>query len=491
MDANKLIKTISADITYIDTPYNNRQYASNYHLLENVARNNKPVLTGKTKVFEWSKLRSNYSIKRNALASMQNLIENLDSTHIFVSYNNEGIIPENELISLLKENSLNNKIKIEKIPYRKYKSKRPSKNQDLYEILLYIQKKEVVGQVKYYPQSFTQQVAVKENKWVGKKQKFIKSPLNYIGGKYKLLNQIIPLFPANINTFLDLFSGGANVGINVKANYYIFNDMNYKINEMFRFFSTQNIDKLIFKIKSRIKEYDLSKTNEEGYIKFRNDYNKNPNPLDLYVLVSYSYNYQFRFNNSMQFNNPFGRNRSRFSENMEKNLRLFVNKLHSINATFTDKLFNEVDLSSLSPDDFVYLDPPYLITTGNYNDGNRGFVNWGIQQENQMYELMNQLSNMGIRYALSNVIEHKGKSNDLLKNFVNSFNVHINYLNYNYNNSSYNSKGTGSVEVLITNYNLHTFELLPIGKSIGINNSSTNNIIYNNNPPLEQLSFLI
>ncbi len=133
----------------------------------------------------------------------------------------------------------------------------------------------------------------------------------------------------------------------MEARNQIFNDMNSKINEMFRFFTTQNPDKLVAAIHARIEEYNLSKTNEKGYLKFREHYNKNPNPLDLYVLVSYSYNYQFRFNNSMDFNNPFGRNRSRFSPNMERNLRLFIAKLQRLNAVFTDKLFNEVDLTNL------------------------------------------------------------------------------------------------------------------------------------------------
>ena len=456
-DANELIKRIKADITYIDTPYNNRQYASNYHLLENVARNNKPILKGKTKIFDWANLRSDYAMKRNALEAMQDLIKNIDSTHVVVSYNNEGIIPEEDLVSLMKENSIDNKVIIEKIPYRKYKSKKASKSYDLYEMLLYIRKKEMKKTTTTYS---AKKEIISKDKWKVEKEVFIKSPLNYIGGKYKLLDQIIPLFPPQINTFVDLFSGGANVGINVKAENHIFNDMNNKINEMFRFFATQNIEKLIDDIKSRINEFNLSKTNEKGFLEFREQYNNNPNPLDLYVLVSYSYNYQFRFNNSMEFNNPFGRNRSTFSPNMEKNLRLFVTKLQEINAKFTDKLFHEVDFSKLSYNDFVYLDPPYLITTGNYNDGNRGFLNWGVQQENQMYSLMDQLSSQGIRYALSNVLEHKGKSNDLLKKYVEKPSVTVNYLNYNYNNSSYNSKGLGSTEVLVTNYDTKTFELL-------------------------------
>ena len=55
--------------------------------------------------------------------------------------------------------------------------------------------------------------------------KYIKSPLNYVGGKYKLLSQILPLFPSNINTFVDLFGGGGNVIVNVKAEHCIYNDI--------------------------------------------------------------------------------------------------------------------------------------------------------------------------------------------------------------------------------------------------------------------------
>ncbi|WP_088810681.1 MULTISPECIES: Dam family site-specific DNA-(adenine-N6)-methyltransferase [unclassified Listeria] len=457
-DANDLVTKISVDIVYIDTPYNNRQYASNYHLLENVAKNNKPELSGKTRIFDWSPLRSEYAMKRNAMRAMSDLLNNIDATHIVLSYNNEGIIEENELIELVKKQSFNGEIQVEKIPYRKYKSKNPSDSYDLYELLIYIQKKAIptTNEVK-------QSEIIKpdgKKKWVGERQHYIKSPLNYIGGKYKLLKQIIPLFPSTIDTFVDLFSGGANVGINVNANKYIFNDMNNRINEMFRYFATQDEEELVTKINKRISQYNLSKTNEEGYLNFRTQYNSNPNPLDLYVLVSYSYNYQFRFNNSMEFNNPFGRDRSRFSENMEKNLRQFVRKLRTIDATFTDKFFNQVDLSSLRDGDFVYLDPPYLITTGNYNDGNRGFLNWGEDQEKVMYNLMDTLTNQGVRFALSNVSNHKGKTNDLLKEYIETHNVEVHYLDFNYNNSSHNSKGAGSVEVLVTNYDAETHKIL-------------------------------
>ncbi|WJS82361.1 Dam family site-specific DNA-(adenine-N6)-methyltransferase [Tetragenococcus halophilus] len=455
-DSNILAKKVSADIVYIDPPYNSRQYASNYHLLENIAKNNKPILSGKTKIFDWSELRSNYSMKKKALEAMTDLINNINATHVVVSYNNEGIISETELINVMKSQAVHGEVKVKKIPYKKYKSKRPSNSYYLYEMLLYIQKKEnTLPSFQVTKPKFDT-----IERWTEKKQQYIKSPLNYIGGKYRLLKQIIPLLPKDINTFIDLFSGGANVGINVEANHYIFNDMNSKINEMFRFFSTHDEEDLILKIKRRIKEFELSKTNEAGYLKFRTQYNKKPNPLDLYILVSYSYNYQFRFNNSMEFNNPFGRNRSCFSENMEKNLRKFLKKLINIDAIFTDQLFNELDLSNLEENDFVYLDPPYLITTGNYNDGNRGFLNWGEEQEKEMYQLLRELTNQKIRWALSNVTVHKGRTNKFLLSFIKNEKCNVNYLDFSYNNSSHNTKRKESSEVLVTNYDQTSFKIL-------------------------------
>lgn len=282
----------------------------------------------------------------------------------------------------------------------------------------------------------------------------IKSPLNYVGGKYKLLPQIIPLFPSDIELFVDLFSGGANVGINVKAKNYWFNDMNNKVNEMFRYFLTQDPDKLINDIDEIISKWNLSKTNQEAFLLFRDYYNSNPSPLYLYVLIAYSYNYQIRFNNSMKYNNPFGKNRSQFTTKMRSNLFKFVKRLNEINPTFTDYLFEDLDLSDLKANDFVYLDPPYLITKASYNDGNRGFTNWDEGQELKMYELLNQLTHKNIRWAMSNVLENKDKKHTLLENFIENEGVEVHILNYNYNNSSYNSKSMGSKEVLITNYDV-------------------------------------
>jgi len=452
IDSNELVKEVIADITYIDTPYNSRQYASNYHVLENIARHTKPPLKGKTKIFDWKELRSDYSVKKNAYETMKDLIKNVQSEHVVISYSSDGIIEEDKFVELIKGYSYDKEVKVKKIKYRKYKSKVKSESDELYELLFYFKKSETKTTLK------TQKTINTKETW-NLAPKFVKSPLNYIGGKYKLLNQLVPLFPNNIKTFVDVFSGGCNVGINIPAKNHIFNDMNVRLNELFEFLHYKNPDDVIALIENRINEFQLTKTNCDGFLRFRDTYNENPNPLDLYVLVSFSYNYQIRFNNNMKFNNPFGRDRSHFSMNMKQNLYNFMTKLNCLNANFSTSFFENLNYFELSENDFVYFDPPYLITIGNYNDGNRGFRNWDEVEEKKLYKIMDILTEQGVRWALSNVLTHKEKENKLLVDFVNANGYNITDLDYNYNNSSYNSKKKGSREVLITNYCTKTFEL--------------------------------
>jgi DNA adenine methylase len=287
-------------------------------------------------------------------------------------------------------------------------------------------------------------------------QRNVKSPLNYIGGKYRLLNQILPLFPKEINNFVDLFAGGCNVGVNVNAEKIILNDNLTYLIELFETFQSKELEEIITYIENRIIEFDLSLKNEEGYKEIRRFYNENKNSLDLFVLIAYSFNHQIRFNNSHKFNNPFGKNRSSFNETMKSNLERFIIQLKSKDIQFLNVSFEEYDFSQLSKSDFVYCDPPYLITTGSYNDGKRGFKGWTEKEEFELLKVLEKLNDKNINFALSNVIEHKGKNNAILMNWLQkNTTFEINYLNKNYSNSNYQTKNrdkNGSVEVLITNY---------------------------------------
>lgn len=285
--------------------------------------------------------------------------------------------------------------------------------------------------------------------------KFIQSPLNYIGGKYKLLPQILPYFPQKINTFVDLFCGGCNVGINVNAQKVIFNDNLSYLIDLYRIFHNSDNDTVVGHIDHRINQFNLSLTNAEGYKKLRILYNTERNPLDLFVLVAYSFNHQIRFNNSHEFNNPFGKERSSFNPKMKSNLDNFLNALHKKEVEFVSSNFDDFDLSSYDSEDFVYCDPPYLITTGTYNDGKRGFTGWNNDEEIKLLKVLDGLNNRNVKFGLSNVLTHKGKTNDVLNKWIIDNDLFVTHLNKNYSNSNYhtidrNTQATD--EVLITNY---------------------------------------
>lgn len=278
--------------------------------------------------------------------------------------------------------------------------------------------------------------------------KQIKSPLNYIGGKYKLLEQILPLFPKEINTLLDLFAGGCNVGLNVKTEKTICNDNLKFLVEMYQDFQKYNLSEILQHIDNQINIFELSLTNEEGYKKMREHYNTHKNPLDLFVLVAFLFNHQIRFNNSHEFNNPFGRERSSFNDTMRANLIQFVRKIQATNIQFTFFDFTKFDFSHLTENDFVYCDPHYLISLGTYNDGKRGFTGWNETQEYKLLAILENLHQRNIKFALSNVLEHKGKENDILKNWLNKNNyLKIIYLRADYSNSNYQTLVKKKIQV--------------------------------------------
>lgn len=279
--------------------------------------------------------------------------------------------------------------------------------------------------------------------------------MNYIGGKQRLLSQILPLLPHNIDTFVDLFCGGCSVGLNAPAQRVILNDNLTYLIDLYRAFARHSTPDILSYIDSRIAQFDLSRVNESGYKLLRESYNTAGEPLDLFVLIAYSFNHQIRFNNSHQFNNPFGRERSSFNPRMRENLIAFLGQLHNREVEFVNSNFDQVDLAGLTPNDFVYCDPPYLITRGTYNDGKRGFTGWDNRQELTLLSLLDSLTARNVKFALSNVVEHKGKINTLLTEWIAQRGYHANRININYANSSYQTSdkvGSGTVEVLVTNY---------------------------------------
>jgi adenine-specific DNA-methyltransferase len=100
-DAVELAAQVEVDVLYLDPPYNNRQYVDNYHVLENIARWEKPELFGKTRKFERAPLKSGFSMKRTAARALERLVGRARAGHILLSYNNEGIVPDEAIAAAL------------------------------------------------------------------------------------------------------------------------------------------------------------------------------------------------------------------------------------------------------------------------------------------------------------------------------------------------------------------------------------------------------
>ena len=302
----------------------------------------------------------------------------------------------------------------------------------------------------------------------------LQSPLNYTGGKYKLLPQLLPYFPQRINTFVDLFCGGCNVGLNVPAVHTIYNDTNPALMAMYRVFQQQDKETIFAWIDRLITDYGLSRTsvygydfygcqstkgvasyNKEPYLRLREDFNHRATHDDfyyvmLYVLIVYAFNNQIRFNQQGEFNLPVGKRD--FNRSMAKKLSLFIDHIQQQSCEFRCEDFREFAIDSLGPTDFVYADPPYLITCATYNEQG----GWDETSERDLLQLLDTLSARGVRFGLSNVLRSKGKQNEILLSWLDQHQGDYRAvpLNYSYANSNYQTKDKTSPaeEVLIVNY---------------------------------------
>lgn len=453
-DANKLVKRIEADLIYIDPPYNSRQYCDAYHLLENIARWEKPAVEGVALKMDRGKLKSEYCTQ-GAVEAFEDLVFNIKAKYILLSYNNmagKGNDRSNAKISdqnIIRILSKKGRVKIFSKVYKPFSAgKSDIKNNEerlfLCECYDYRQKE------------------------------FIQSPLNYTGGKFKLLSQILPHFPNDINCFVDLFCGGGNVGINVPCNKVVFNDKNSLLRFMFGAFKNLDKQTTFDIIDDIIKKYGLSDSEKNGYeyyncnsasglssynsdkfLKLRNDFNQRKTIdytyyIMLYVLIVFAFNNQIRFNKKGEFNLPAGKRD--FNKKMRDKLSVFIDRLKSGDYTFESKDFRDLPNDDWDKNTFVYADPPYLITCATYNEQN----GWNEEMEYELLGYLDSLNKRGIRFALSNVSHSKGKENKILLDWVNENmdRYRVIYLDYNYANSNYQIKDKQSKteEVLIVNY---------------------------------------
>ncbi|MCR8613056.1 MAG: DNA adenine methylase [Mycoplasma sp.] len=134
----------------------------------------------------------------------------------------------------------------------------------------------------------------------------------------------------------------------------------------------------------------------------------------LLVLVIYGFNSQIRFNSKKEFNIPVGK--QDFNIQRREIMKSFMRKIKSKKIDIYNKNYKDF-LNKIKKDDFVYLDPPYLITDATYN------ATWKQKDDLELMEFLDELNSRGISWAMSNVLSAKGIENIKLKNWSKQYNV--------------------------------------------------------------------
>lgn len=447
-DANNLAQNIKADIVYIDPPYSSRQYSRFYHVLENITKWEKPKLFGSA-LKPAPENMSEYCSSSAKLA-FKDLVSKLNCKYIVVSYNNtynsKSKSSENKMLLEDIMEILSSKGKTQKyeMPFKAFNAGKT--NIENHKELVFITE---VG------------------KFTETKKDVVRSPFFYVGDKFKLMPQLLKIFPKNISTYYEPFCGGGSSFLNVNANKYILNDVDEYMIKMHKMLAENSHTPEMFNIiinnienkyklsashkqdiipnelKKQFPKTYFAKFNKVSYEKMRNDFNVNKSNMELlYVLLIYGFNRMLRFNGKGDFNLPVGN--VDFNQNVVDAINNYFHFAKNNDIKFSSLDFREfIKRQDFKQNDFVYLDPPYLITDSEYNKI------WTEKDEMDLLNMLDELNSKGVRFAISNMVIAKGRTNQIFLDWAKKYKIYdidSNYISY-HDNTNKTSK-----EVLVTNY---------------------------------------
>lgn len=300
------------------------------------------------------------------------------------------------------------------------------------------------------------------------KEEIVRSPLFYVGDKYKLMREIRSHFPKHIGRLIEPFVGGGSVFMNTNAQVCLANDIDHYVINLHNWLCSykEYPEGLMGELEEMINHYALSfsliredvpedlrkaypktyfaKFNKEAYVALREDFNKTGKTdwCRLYLLLIYGFNRMLRFNSKGDFNLPVGN--VDFNQNTKDAIENYLAVVKERQVSFSSLDFRTF-LKELEfhKDDLVYLDPPYLITFSEYNKL------WNEETEKDLLNLLDELNDHGVRFAISNVTHYKGRVNSIFSQWMERYTVYpikSNYISFNDNTIKDFS------EVLVTNY---------------------------------------
>jgi len=416
-----VIAEVECDILYLDPPYTQNQYGTQYHLLETLVLNDKPSISKITGSRPTTPMRSDWSKDFKTHILFDKILAKTKAKYLVFSYSKDGFMSKSFIEASMKRYGKPETFICKKLTYRKYTNFKSKENNDHFEYLFFVERKPE-NEINY------------------------ESPLNYIGSKAKMASFIKLNAPAKFNTFVDAFGGGFNVGININSNRIVYNDVNHFVCNLVSSFKTIDTHQYILYLKRIIKKFGLEPENADSYIKARDYYNSLPlvkrDPKLLYAVILYGFNQQIRFNGNHEFNNPVGMRW--FNEKVLEKMISFSRVIKEKNVFFESKDYHDI-FYELDKTSFTYLDPPYMLTNGSYNDGKRGFHGWNTETEKKFFDFVDNLEKDGKPFMISYVSEHNGKYNFKLEEWIKKEGYNIIEVDPTLAN---NRK-----EILITNFN--------------------------------------
>lgn len=419
-----IISDVKCDILYLDPPYTQNQYGTQYHLLETLILNDHPSVSKVTGSRPVMPMRSDWSKEYKAHILLDRIITNTTARYIVMSYNNDGLMSKEYIEAVMKRYGKPETYCCKKISYKKYQNWKSQNHKEHFEYLFFVEKKDPADVV-------------------------YESPLNYIGSKARVIPAIRENLPSDIDDFIDAFGGGFNVGINIRSESVVYNEYNHFVKELIESFWQYDTFSYIVYMKKMIRRFELEPGRKDAYLNVRDYYNSLPedkrDPRLLLVVILYSFQQQIRFNSNHGFNNPVGMRW--FNDNLLEKLVSFSRRIKELNVCFSCADYTDTFRYVDDGHTFVYLDPPYMLTNGSYNDGKRGFKGWDVSQEAALFEFLDKLNHEGSRFMLSYVLEHKGKVNQNLVNWTQDNHYHIIELG-----DILGISGSRRKEILVTNY---------------------------------------
>ena len=295
-----------------------------------------------------------------------------------------------------------------------------------------------------------------------------RSPLFYVGDKYKLVQEIRTHFPQHINRLIEPFVGGGSVMLNVDADGYLLNDIDscvislhrmlqgyigregefldelYAIIDQYGLSLSLRSDVVPKELKAAYPKTYYAQYNKTGYQRMKADFitDGQQDMKRLYLLLIYGFNHMLRFNGKGQFNLPVGN--VDFNKNVQDALSDYFRLLSQKQTEWHNEDYRQFLGDIIFQEgDLVYLDPPYLITFSEYNKL------WNKDAERDLLALLNNLNERGVNFAISNVTHYRGRTNTLFLEWSAQYHTHSiksNYISFNDNSIKQFS------EVLVTNY---------------------------------------